>query len=77
MEVEGAFLTIDRDGTGGAVLQVNGTAGAAVRVEWSDALGVRARWQLLEAVQFEGDETVRSVEVGELEQQRFYRVVGR
>jgi hypothetical protein len=42
VEVEGAFLTIDRDGTGGAVLQVNGTAGANVRVEWSDALGTRA-----------------------------------
>ena len=77
VEIEGAFLAIGQDRSGGIVLQVIGTAGANARVEWSDTLGVGARWQLLENVQFSESETERVVPVGELDQQRFYRVEGR
>ena len=76
VKAEGAFLAVDQDGSGGVALQVFGTTGSNVRVEWSDTLGAGARWQLLEKVQFLESETERVLEGGELELQRFYRVVG-
>lgn len=77
VKVEGAFLVIDQDGSGGVALQVFGTTTSNVRVEWSDALGAGARWQMQENVQFLESETECVLKVGELERQPLYRVAER